>query len=192
MLSADFKDLIAPRARVLNLIWGAFTFAPVMYAVMAWIMFGQASHTPNEIAPLAEGPGLPLKEIGLGLILVLGFSAIFYQKRSFSGDFLAKKMAGDPVWPPAGSMMASGPGDQGREIFERLSASEKRLAGLWPHYQTTMIVVWALLESIAVLGLILAILQRGFWVMVPFACAAVILNVMKMPRPTRFFAGVRL
>ena len=191
MLSAEFKDFIAPKARVLNLIWGALTFAPLMYVVIAWIIYGQTSSTPNEAPLLEVGSGLPLKEIGLGMILVLGFSAIFYQKRAFSGDLLAKKMAGDPVWPPEGSPMASGSGSGDKEIFERLSDSEKRLAVLWPHYQTTMIVVWAMLEAISVLGLVLTILQRDFYVVIPFAGAAVILNVMKIPRPTRFFAGVR-
>ena len=185
MLSTDFKILIAPKVRVLNMIWGAIAFAPVMYVGVAWFLFGQTAVAPSDTVPLEVGSGLPLTGIGLGLLLVLGFSATFYQKKSFSGNILAKKMAGDPVWPSTGSK------DCGREIFLKLPEGEQRLAGLWPHYQTTMIVVWTMLESIAVVGLILTIMERDFRVVIPFAAAAVILMVMKMPRPARFFAGLR-
>jgi hypothetical protein len=34
-------------------------------------------------------------------------------------------------------------------------------------------------------------MQQDFRVVVPFGLAALILMLMKMPRPTKFFAGIR-
>jgi hypothetical protein len=74
----------------------------------------------------------------------------------------------------------------------KLPAAEQRLLSLWQHYQTTMIVVWAILESIAVVGLVLAIVQHDFWVVIPFASVAVLLMAMKRPRPAEFIEGIRI
>ena len=92
-----------------------------------------------------------------------------------------------------GSKGTGGPAGEGQGIFGNLSDSEKRLACLWPHYQTTTpIVVWAMREAIAVVGLVLAILQQDFRVVIPFAAAALILMLIKLPRPTRFFARIQV
>ena len=55
-----------------------------------------------------------------------------------------------------------------------------------------MIVVWAMLEGMAVVGLVLTILQKDFRVMIPFALAAVLLLILKRPQPGKFFAGIKL
>ena len=68
---------------------------------------------------------------------------------------------------------------------------EQRLLGLWQHYQVTMIVVWAMLESIIVVGLVLTILQRDFKVILPFALVTIVTMVWKRPRPAAFMGGVR-
>lgn len=191
MLSVEFRNLIAPKTKVLYIIWGAITLAPVMYILVAWFLFGQTGDSFSLDSSLKSGSDLPLKEIGVGLLLVLGFSATFYQKKSFSDEMIAQKMSEDPVWTSGAAQLGSGSSDSGGEIFLNLSDREKRLVGLWAHYQTTMIVVWALLESLAVVGLILAILQEDFRVVLPFAAAAFALMILKMPRPTRFFAAIK-
>jgi len=191
MLSADFKKLIAPQARVLNIIWGALAFATIFYVGIAWFMFGQG--TPGDL----DANGLPsvgrsnLNLIGAIVLILLGLGSVYYERKSFGASMLKDKLARDPDWSLAGSQGVGGTTVAGREIFENLSDSEKRMACLWSHYQTTMIVVWSMREAIAIVGLILTILQQDFRVVVPFGLAALILMLMKMPRPTRFFAGIR-
>ena len=58
---------------------------------------------------------------------------------------------------------------------DALDPAEQRLVALFPYYQTTTIVVLALRESVAVLGLILTIVTGDFWLYVPFGVAAVVL-----------------
>lgn len=176
MLSSAFKSWIAPRARALLVIWGAILLAPAMYVVVAWFMFGQA-----EDFRVAENSGLPWSQIGMGLLLVLGLGAGYYQRWALGAARLKAILVAEPV-QPAG---------KDRDLFEKLSPAEQSLTGLWQHYQTTMIVVWALLEAMAVAGLVLAILQRDFRVVIPFAVAAVLLLVLKRPQPGKFFGGIK-
>ena len=177
---------------MLNIIWGAITFAPVLYVAVAWFMFGQAA-APDLDA--SEFPGIGrsnLNLIGAVTLLMLGLGSTYYERKFLGASVLGKKLAREPDWTTAGPQGTPGATGDGKRIFDNLSDSEKRLACLWPHYQTTMIVVWALREAIAVMGLVLAILQEDFRVVIPFAAAAVILMIVKLPRPTRFFAGIRI
>ena len=192
MLSAEFKKLIAPQAKVLNIIWGAIMIAPVLYVAVAWFIFGQAAVSD----PGANGlPGIGrsnLNLIGVVMLLILGLGSTYYERKFLGASVLEEKLARDPDWSLAGSKGTPGVTEDGWGIFDNLSDSEKRLACLWPYYQTTMIVVWALREAIAVMGLVLAILQEDFRVVIPFAAAAMILMLVKLPRPTRFFEGIRV
>jgi hypothetical protein len=67
-----------------------------------------------------------------------------------------------------------------------LEATEQRLVMLVPHFQTTMIVSLALRESLAVFGLILAVLSGEFTAMVPWSIVAVGLLTSQPPRVTEF------
>jgi hypothetical protein len=191
MLSAEFKKLIAPRAMVLNLIWGALAFAPVFYVAVAWFMFGQGAAGDLEASGLPSVGRSNLNLIGAIVLILLGLGSVYYERKSFGASVLKEKLARDPDWSLAGTQGKPGVSGDGQGIFESLPDSEKRLACLWSHYQTTMIVVWAMREAIAVVGLVLAILQQDFRVVLPFGAAALILMLIKLPRPTRFFAGIR-
>jgi hypothetical protein len=177
MLSTGFKTWIAPRARALLVIWGAILLAPIMYVVIAWFLFGRADDFQ-----VPQNSQLPWSQIGMGALLVLGMGASYYQRMALSPARVKAVLSVEPI-PPAG---------KDRDLFEMLTSGEKRLAGLWQHYQTTMIIVWAMLEGMAVVGLVLTILQKDFRVMIPFAIAAVLLLILKRPQPGKFFAGIKL
>ena len=192
MLSPNFRKLIAPQAKALGVIWFAFLTATIIYVVLAWVIFGQGAEPA--LAP-AEDQGLgssTLTGLGMMMIVVLGFGATIYQRKMLDEAVLRAKVSDDPVWPPADSRSNFTLGAEGTAVYEQLSEADKRTASLWPHYQTTMIVVWALLEGLAVVGMVLCFMQRDFMVVVPFALAAVLMLLLKRPRPGQFFANVRV
>lgn len=192
MLSSGFKELIAPQAKVLNLIWLAFLFATLVYVAIAFLMAGPGDAGETVSVPPAETGTMPLNGMGLALMVVLGIGATYYQKTALGTATLKKKIPAEPVWPPVGSPMTTGRPGEPNSTFDALPDSEKRLAGLWPHYQTTLIVVWAMLEAMALVGLVLAIVQGEFLVVIPFAAAAGIMLFLKRPRPAGFFEGLSL
>ncbi len=108
MLSAEFKKLIAPQARVLNLIWGALAFATIFYVAVAWFMFGQG--TPGDL----DAGGLPsvgrsnLNLIGAIVLVLLGLGSVYYERKSFGASVLKDKLARDPDWLLAGTQGVGG------------------------------------------------------------------------------------
>lgn len=192
MLSDGFKQLIASQAKALNAIWFAFFIAIFLYVGMAWMIFGQGEGAAlDRPVDLAIGP-FSMAQIGMGFLFVLGLGATYYHRFALGASVLRNKVPAEPSWPPPGSRSNFDLGGQGTEVFGQLPESEQRLAGLWPHYLTTMIVVWAMLEAIAIIGLILSIMGKDFKVVIPFAVAAILMLILKRPRPADFFAKVRL
>lgn len=192
MLSDGFKQLIAPQAKALNAIWFAFFISIFLYLGVAWMMFGQGDGAAlGSPVSMAIGP-FTMAQIGMALLFVLGLGATYYHRFALGTSVLRSKVPAEPAWPPPGSQANFDFGGQGTEIFGQLPESEQRLAGLWPHYLTTMVVVWATLEAIAIVGLILCIMRKDFMVVIPFAAAAALMLILKRPRPADFFANVRL
>lgn len=186
MLSSDLKTVVTPLARVMTIIWGAFISATVIYFFLAWFMFGREAEPT--VADAAAPPSVMGPIFGVvGFLLVVG--SIFIERWWFSGRNIMSRLDGSPAYarinPQGGS---SGPS---REVFERLSPSEQKLVCLVPYFQTGMIVIWAMREAVAVLGLVLVILEKDFMVAVPFTVGAAVLIAIKAPRPVAFLENVR-
>lgn len=192
MLSTDFRKLIAPQARILNFIWMAFTASTLIYVGVVFLAVGMGSaESPDTQLNRNLGP-LSYNQVGIGVMVISGWLGFFYRKKALNNEVLKKKVPAEQVWPPAGEQATLHSKLEDQELFQRLSDSEKNLAGLWLYYQTTMIVVAAFFESIAVLGVILAILGGNFLIAVPASAASLILLIINRPRPGEFFENVRI
>jgi len=170
----------------MTIIWGAFISATVIYLFLAWFMFGQG--TVQTVPDAAAEPTVFRPVFGVvGFFLVV--ASIFVERRWFSGKAIMEKLSGAPAFaqvnPQGGS---TGPS---REVFERLSESEQKLVCLVPYFQTGMIIIWAMRESVAILGLVLVILEKDFLVAIPFTMGAALLIAIKAPRPVAFLKRVR-
>jgi hypothetical protein len=189
MLTNEFRKLIAPLARTLMIIWGAFLAAPLVYLFIAWTLNRKAA-APDSFT--AEGTGPPLVGIlGAVIMVLLVAVSIFLERRAFSPATLRRKAAVAPSFTtlvprPTAANEASG------RLFGSLSDSEQKRACLFPHFQTTHIVIWALRETVAVMGLVLAIVTGDFSLAVTFCLASFVLLAVKPPRPTAFFGNLDL
>ena len=186
MLSSDLKTVVAPLTRIMTIIWGAFISASVIYLFIAWIMFGQGQGTV--VADAGATPSVLRPVFGVvGFLVVVG--SIFMERYWFSGRAIMGKLSGSPAYEKIHP--AQGGGKPSREVFERLSDSEKKLVCLVPYFQTGMIIIWAMRETVAVLGLVLVILEKDFLVIIPFSLGAALLIAIKVPRPVAFLERVR-
>jgi len=180
MLSQEFRSLIAPHARTLNIIWLAFLVAPAIYLVMAWFLTRQ----PKAVAATVDPVLLQALMGVVGLGLAAGSFA--YRKRALGRPVLERRLQ---AGPPS-TVGASGREQAGLVAMmagtSSLADSEKRLAWLFPHYQTTMIIACAMREALAVFGLVLTIITGSFVQMVPWAAAAMVLILAQPPRPASF------
>lgn len=171
MPSSKFRAVIAPQARTLNIIWFAFLAAPFTYTFIGWVVTRDGRPAAETDVPV----GL-LQAVLLLAATVLTLASYVYPRRALAEARLRGLLAGPfPGRPPAGTA--------------DLEPVEQRLVLLFPHYQTTMIVSFAMRESIAIFGLVLAILTGSFLVMVPWSIVAVGLISSQPPRPAEFLEG---
>lgn len=84
-----------------------------------------------------------------------------------------------------------GPTELGTKAAASLPQSERVLLQYLPAYQSALIVLWAMREAIAILGVVLAILTRNFTIALPFAAAALVLVFMARPRAAEFIDGMK-
>jgi hypothetical protein len=181
MISRELQQAVAPRARTLNVLWGAFLAATVIYVgVVMLALAGTTPATPAE--PAAGTPPDPRLVTAVLAAMAVAVAA---------GSFFAPRLllSGRKGLSPAISGAGSAPTAAETAAASRLPESERTLLGHLPAYQTTLIVVWAMREAIAVFGVIAAILTRQPTVVVPFAVAALALLALARPRVTAFLDG---
>ena len=180
MLSTVLNDAIKPRQRLLTTMWGAFMAATVIYVFVSWMV------TRNPTAATAGATATPLDRNLVSAVLAvlsvaLAAASYVYPRYAFS--------AGRLVQAPrrgAGLGNARDPGAIEAQAAAHLPESERALLKYLPAYQSTLIVVWAMREAIAVLGVILALLTREFTIALPFAGAALVLLAMARPQTAAF------
>lgn len=186
MLSPDLKKFLAPMVRIMTIIWGAMMAASVIYVFIAWIIFGQTESTVADAEAGMPGPIAPVLGVVAFLVIV---ASIAVERWWFSGTKIMAKLEETPTFDRF--VTGQNTGNPSRELFERLPDSERKLAGLVPYYQTGMIIIWAMREAVAVLGLVGAIVTSDFMVVVPFGVGALAFLAIKMPRPVAFLKQVR-
>ncbi|MFO7609599.1 MAG: hypothetical protein R6X35_10460 [Candidatus Krumholzibacteriia bacterium] len=176
MASSRLRAVIAPQARVLNILWGAFLAAPFLYTGLGWLISREPRPDAGVGAGAGAGAGVPVGLLQVVFLLV-GTGAVaasyLYPRRALADERLRALLRGPlPGTPPPGVV--------------GLEPVEQRLALLFPRYQAVQIVVLALRESLAVFGLVLVILTGNFLMMVPWSVAAVGLITTAPPRPAEF------
>lgn len=184
MLSTALKEAIKPRQRLLTTIWGAFLAATFIYVFVSWTV----AHNPAGGGTNANATPLDrnlVTTVLAVLAMALAAASFVYPRYAFSTARLAQAPR-----PGAGFLNAKDPGGVEARAAAHLPESERALLQYLPAYQSTLIVVWAMRESIAVFGVVLAILTREFTVVLPFAGAALVLLALARPRAEAFLDGM--
>jgi F0F1-type ATP synthase membrane subunit c/vacuolar-type H+-ATPase subunit K len=171
MLTNAIKAAAAPQVRVMNIIWGAFMAAAPIYVFVASVYVRSA-------APAAEEGVLQMVilEVAAVAALVLAVASFLYPRWAFGPGLPADP----PRWAPSGGAQAPD-----------LSDSDRRALSWLAHYQSTLIVVWALREGVVVLGLVVTIVRGQFNLLLPFAAAALVLLALGRPRPHEYLEDLR-
>ncbi len=193
MLSPQFHQVLAPRVKILNTIWGVFLAAGVFYVVIAWIMFGQAGGA-DEVPAETSAPRGMMQAIAAAVALTSLTASIFVERFQLAPSrlqaFVTRVPLVDAVFP-SNQLGRTIPDPELARVYESLSDTEKRLAGLGNPYQTTQIMVWAMREAIVLIGLVLAIMLGSFTAILPFAVVGVAAVALKVPRPAGFIESQR-
>lgn len=176
MQSEAFTSLIRPIRTVRTVVWIALNVAIPLYVAVAWLQFGAPSTT---VGAFSHPMALPLVTIAVAAAIagrVLP-SALFPPQR------LRDLMSRDADLPElARNPQTRAVDDQRLAALEALPPHEQRLIAVAQASLTPFIVQLALQESVALWGLVLAILSKSAAAVIPFAAVALLLNLMVSPK----------
>lgn len=179
MPSETLKQVLRPRILVMNILWFALTLTIPLYVGLAYFL------NP------AGQPAQPVENsLRLALYLIAGSVAVLsllLRSRSLSEGRIYDKLK-EEVDPQAlATNRETGEIDQERlKTIKSLTPLEMKVAGLSGMYFTTLLIGLAMNESVALFGMILAVLERRPEPIIPFAVAALALNLIIFPRFNQF------
>ena len=163
MTDRTLSQAIDPIVRVAWILWVAFVLAMVVYGVVPYFL-------------VLEGEAV----IGLGTIFwtvggALAIAAFLYRRWAFSDETL-RRAAGVEATPGVRTGLQPPPSLRG------LTPGDRRLVTLARHALRHQVVALALIEAIAVLGFLHALLSRDESAGLPFVAAAMALALLSFPR----------
>ena len=169
MLSRDLRLAIARTERILWVIWLALLSAIVIYVALAFFIGGRGE-------ALVAADQLRILNLILPVIAVaIVAAALLWHRIALSEASTARRMKPAEVRGGRGGRGGSGDSSTG------LSEIEQRLLSLAPHYLNVMIVTWALIEALCLMGLVLVFLLRGPLLILPYAGVSIVLMVIMRP-----------
>lgn len=167
----------------MNLLWGLMTSTILFFVGLSYVL--NARNQP------AQPVGSNLK---LALYLIAGAVAalsLLIRSRSLSPGHVYDKLK-EEVDPQAlATDRETGQIDQERlKVVKSLTPLEVKVVGLAGIYFTALLLSLAMNEAVAMLGMMLAILEQRAEAVIPFAAAALALNLLVFPRFHQFVDGV--
>lgn len=178
MDSQSLKEMLRPRMFVLKILWTAMVLTVLLFVGLAYFMNAQRQ------------PGVAQPELRMVLYVVAGVLALlsFFLRRMFlssqrnqSTSALKKALralVGDAQTEATDAEMPA--------QVKRLKSIEAKAAALSGRYFTAMLLSLAMHEAIAMCGMILSMIEHRFEPMLPFAIAAIVLDLLVYPRLDKY------
>lgn len=183
--TTTYEDVLNRRLRVMRMLWFAFSGSVLIYLAVGYLVTMAGRPAPPNIAVLR------LALDAVGVITALG--VIVFKMVAFTREQVSKRLAE----PARLEQIAGTPntGEPDAAVVERLrslSEKEQKLLGFIAWYQIRFILVLALNESIALLGLVLTILTGSPSEMLPFLGVALFLNARMFFHPQQMVEDAEL
>jgi hypothetical protein len=169
---------------MLTLIWVALMLACAVYAAVAFLVVDRPLG-----AELAQRARSLLDLIFPAAAVLLASGALLYQRAA-----LSESAIGERLNRPRGVSVSNIVAPEMAEAEEEPRSARRedhRLLELVPVYLQAKIVTWALIETIAILGLVLAFVRGTPLTTMPYAGVAIVLLILTRPSLTRFIEDVQ-
>jgi len=174
----SLQETLRSRMFVTKTLWAAMVLTVCLFVGLAYFINAQ------------QQPGVAQPELRMALYGVAGVLAVlsFFLRRRFlsshrnlSISTLEKAMRG-----LVGDGQAEATDAEVPAQVRRMQAIDAKVGVLSGRYFTAMIMSLAMHESIALCGMILAMIERRFEAMIPFAIAAIVLDLLIYPRLDKY------
>lgn len=175
MSSPTLRELLRPAMVVNSVLWFVLTASIFVYGAVAFLLAQQGP------GPSDPPPALPI--VFSVLAVLTGLASLLVPRVLLSDRRIRQAMQPDvdPVTLARNPKLGVVDEERLRKI-RTLDPSERKLLQLPGLYFTPFILRLVLNESIVIYGLVIAILSHSFAPILPFAAAAVVLNLVCLPR----------
>ena len=175
MNSPAVRELLRPAILVNSMLWFVLTVSIFIYGVVAYLT-AQRSRGPTDVSDAIQ---LALA----GAAIVTGIGSLLVTRIFLSDRRLREAMESDPDPEDLARHPKLGIVDEERlRKIQSLSRTERKLLQVPSLYFTPFIIRLVLNEAVAIYGLVLAFLSHSFPPILPFAAAAIALNLTCLPR----------
>lgn len=168
--SGDNNNTTAKQAVFLNIIWMALVAALFVYGAMLFILVNDFTGDGSVMsgAETLSSTVTSVATLGLATVSMLNlWLAHEVRRRMLSGPYVRKSI------------------EENGGSLSRLSQEEAAKV-IMPKYFMTMIILWAIVESIALFGFVIGLLTRDFSVAIPFILAAAVAMFYYRPSARAF------
>jgi len=176
MLSPTADEFVRISERIHQILWVAMTIATLLYVPLTYFFIYKSGYNPPVAYPL-------LPSYLTGGAIFLGVGSIALRRLLLSDSRLCARLAREPNLEELAAKLGTDELGRTRKLkLENLSSLEKKLVALPSWLLVVSLINWSLNSMIALIGFIVALLTVSFQNMVPFAVAALILNIVMVPR----------
>jgi hypothetical protein len=163
---------------LLRILWVAYTLSIPLFVAVLFLMMG-----------LGEGANWAAvsTQVSLGAGALVVVAALLYQRRTFSASRLRELLAPEADIDEMSKDSEYGVVNEDRKAdLALLSPGELRVLAALQGLQVPFLLSLGINEVVALVGFVVAYVIRDFTLVVPFASAALILNVVAAPRATHW------
>ena len=175
MESEVFKELNTPKLNILKLLWIVLCFSTIVCPLIAYFV-------PGIISPQTNSLPNSVSKVFYILAGLLAIGSILIRRSLLSGTFIKKEMAKDI---DAEKILTNNKKiplkREDLDKFNSLSSFEQKLLALTNKAYVPNLITWILNESIAILGIVLAVLTGDASKLIPFAMLGICSNLGMFP-----------
>lgn len=174
----SLKDTLRSRIFVLKILWMAMVLTVLLFVGLAYLM-------DTRQQPAVAQPELQMALYGVaGVLAVLSFflrRMFLSSQRNQSPPAMEQALRGLVV-----SAQVEAPDVEMPAQVKRMKVIEAKVGALSGRYFTAMLLSLAMHEAITLCGMILSINEHEFEAIIPFAIAAIVLDLLVYPRLDKY------
>jgi hypothetical protein len=184
MLPNELTEAQRPLKRLYIVLWFALTAAIVLYLLVAFLTVGNIAGSSASIDPI-------IRYVLTLISLSVGGISLLYWRHSRSNTGLQRLLARDiglqDLQKKANKLVVQSrtngsPDQKTLSQLSTLTAFDRRRYAVAVDLFLPFLINLALNETVALLGLVLSLLSRDLWQILPFAAGAILMNIYMLPK----------
>jgi len=186
MFSEPLNKVLKPALRAIGIVWLVFSASPLLFAGIIYFFQKNTWYNSHALFELPE----TLAILFPMLALCQGTASFYLLRKLLNPQRMRKIVAQE--WKLLKPEQMQSPALKARlESLTQLDGLEKNIFKTFPKWFSAHLLCWALNEGIAIYGFLLSFFSQRFEPILPYAIAAILLNLSMRPNFPGFVQKIR-